>query len=74
MSLRHAPLKDLQVNGEVHGFRSGLTLLTLLQELNISPQQVAVAVNDDFYPGARIPDRPLAPGDIVEIVRITGGG
>ncbi len=68
------PLKDLQVNGEAHAFTPGLTLLTLLRELNISPQQVAVAVGDDFYPGARIPDRLLAPGDTVEIVRITGGG
>lgn len=68
------PLEDLQVNGEPHPFVSGLTLLALLCELDISPQQVAVAVGDDFYPGARIPDRPLEPGDTVEIVRITGGG
>lgn len=68
------PLEDLQVNGEPHPFLPGLTLLNLLRELDISPQRVAVAVNDDFYPGAQIPDRPLAPGDTVEIVRITGGG
>lgn len=68
------PLENLQVNGRAHACAPGLTLLTLLRELNISPQAVAVAVNDDFYPGARIPDRPLEPGDTVEIVRITGGG
>ena len=68
------PLGNVQVNGETHPFNPGLTLLTLLRELNISPQQVAVAVNDDFYPGAQIPDRPLHAGDTVEIVRITGGG
>ncbi|GGL86556.1 thiamine biosynthesis protein ThiS [Deinococcus aerolatus] len=74
MPLEKVPLKDLQLNGEPHPYRAGLTLLLLLRELNISPERVAVAVNDDFYPGARIPDRPLAPGDTVEIVRITGGG
>ncbi|MDV6376520.1 sulfur carrier protein ThiS [Deinococcus arenicola] len=66
--------EELQVNGTAHPFAPGLTLLTLLQKLNISPQGVAVAVNDDFYPGAQIPDRALQAGDTVEIVRITGGG
>ncbi|CAM3592522.1 Thiamine biosynthesis protein ThiS [Deinococcus saxicola] len=68
------PLEELQVNGGACPFNPGLTLLTLLRELDISPQQVAVAVNDDFYPGAQIPDRPLQAGDTVEIVYITGGG
>ncbi|MFC6661720.1 MoaD/ThiS family protein [Deinococcus multiflagellatus] len=33
---------------------------------------MAVAVNDDFYPGARVPDRALKDGDVIEIVRILG--
>ncbi|MGM9323266.1 sulfur carrier protein ThiS [Deinococcus aquaticus] len=35
---------------------------------------MAVAVNDDFYPGAQAPDRPLEEDDVIEIVRIIGGG
>ena len=64
----------MQVNGETHPHRPGLTLHTLLRELDVQPERVAVAVNDDFYPGARVPDRLLEPRDIIEIVRIIGGG
>lgn len=64
----------MRVNGEPYPHREGLTLHALLHELNVRPERVAVAVGDDFYPGARVPDRPLAEGDAVEIVRITGGG
>ncbi|MEW6421418.1 MAG: sulfur carrier protein ThiS [Deinococcota bacterium] len=64
----------MQVNGQPHPYREGLTLHALLRELNVSPERVAVAVGDDFYPGARIPDRPLEEQDVIEIVRIIGGG
>ncbi|MFC4638952.1 sulfur carrier protein ThiS [Deinococcus hohokamensis] len=67
-------LTALQVNGKPHPYRDGLTLLGLLRDLNVRPEGVAVAVNDDFYPGARAPDRPLTPGDTIEIVRVIGGG
>ncbi|ACO45282.1 sulfur carrier protein ThiS [Deinococcus deserti] len=64
----------MQVNGQPHPHRPGLTLHALLRELDVRPERVAVAVNDDFYPGARVPDRPLEPRDTIEIVRIIGGG
>lgn len=64
----------LLVNGERRPLAPGLTLLTLLNDLKIRPDQVAVAVNDDFYPGARVPNRALEDGDVIEIVRIIGGG
>ncbi|ADV67850.1 sulfur carrier protein ThiS [Deinococcus maricopensis] len=64
----------MTVNGQPHTFAPGLTLLGLLRTLSVDPARVAVAVNDDFYPGARIPDRELTERDVIEIVRITGGG
>ncbi|WP_221090009.1 sulfur carrier protein ThiS [Deinococcus aquaedulcis] len=64
----------MRVNGEAHPYTPGLTLWTLLRDLNVDPARVAVAVNDDFYPGARVPDRDLKDGDVIEIVRILGGG
>lgn len=64
----------LSVNGEPHPLRPGLTLLTLLRDLGVDPARVAVAVNNDFYPGARVPDRSLEDHDVIEIVRIIGGG
>lgn len=64
----------LLVNGDARPLTPGVTLLTLLDALGIDPARVAVAVNDDFYPGARVPDRVLEDGDVIEIVRIIGGG
>ncbi|WP_051935509.1 sulfur carrier protein ThiS [Deinococcus sp. YIM 77859] len=64
----------MQVNGELYPYRAGLTLHALLRELGIPLERVAVAVNDDFYPGARVPDRPLSEQDVIEIVRVIGGG
>ncbi|MBZ9749916.1 sulfur carrier protein ThiS [Deinococcus sp. HMF7604] len=64
----------MRVNGDPYPLTPGLSLPALLHALNIDPARVAVAVNDDFYPGARIPDRALHEGDVVEIVRILGGG
>lgn len=74
MSVNAAAPRPLQVNGQSHPYRDGLTLHGLLRDLNVRPEGVAVAVGDDFYPGARVPDRRLAPGDTIEIVRIIGGG
>ena len=64
----------MQVNGQSYPHRDGLTLHALLEELQIDRQRVAVAHNDEFYPGAQVPDVPLSNADLVEIVRIVGGG
>lgn len=64
----------MQVNGETHPHREGLTLHRLLTELNISRDKVAIAVNDDFFAGGTAPDITLNEHDTVEIVRMIGGG
>ncbi|MHA0036206.1 sulfur carrier protein ThiS (plasmid) [Deinococcus sp. PESE-38] len=69
-----APRSFMQVNGEPRPCVPGLTLHGLLRELDIRPERVAIAVNDDFYPGGQAPDRELEEADVVEIVRVIGGG
>ncbi|SMB79954.1 sulfur carrier protein ThiS [Deinococcus hopiensis] len=64
----------MQVNGQPFVHTPGLTLHALLRELGVPPERVAVALNDDFYPGARVPDRELRPGDVIEVVRVVAGG
>lgn len=64
----------MRVNGEPYPHRAGLTLHTLLRELEIAPERVAIAVNDDFYAGAKAPDLALNEADVIEIVRMVGGG
>lgn len=64
----------LTVNGEARPLTPGLTLHALLRDLNVNPSRVAVGVNDDVYPGTRAPHRTLEAGDVIEIVRVIGGG
>lgn len=64
----------MQVNGEFHPFTPDLTLHDLLAKLEIPPQRIAVAINDNFYAGAQAPDCMLHEGDVIEIVKIIGGG
>ena len=64
----------MHVNGQPRPFTPDLTLHQLLRELNIDPERVAIAVNDDFYAGGQAPDRPLDERDVVEIVKVIGGG
>ena len=64
----------MQVNGKPHPHAPGLTLHALLRELDVQPERVAIAVNDDFYPGGQAPDRELKEADVVEIVKVIGGG
>ncbi|GGJ69745.1 thiamine phosphate synthase [Deinococcus aquiradiocola] len=70
----YAQAATLTVNGEARPCPPGLTLHALLRDLNVDASRVAVAHNDDFHPGARVPDAPLLPGDVLDIVRVTVGG
>ncbi|WP_261664967.1 thiamine phosphate synthase [Deinococcus sp. Marseille-Q6407] len=62
------------LNGDPAPLSAGLTLLALLHELDVDPARVAAAVNDDFYPAGSLPDRPLSPGDVVDVVQMMVGG
>jgi thiamine biosynthesis protein ThiS len=65
---------EIVLNGESRQVGSGLTVLTLLSELGIDPERVAVEMNREII---RQPDWPKAPvgrGAQVEIVQFVGGG
>ena len=62
------------VNGRPHAWRDGLTLLALLAELEVDPRRVVVMHGAEVHRAGRIPDVPVAPGDVVEIVTMMPGG
>lgn len=64
----------MKVNGEEKQCTEGLTLHGLLKDLEIRPEKVAIAVNDDFYTGGKAPDIDLKETDVIEIVHMIGGG
>jgi thiamine biosynthesis protein ThiS len=50
------------------------TVLALLEELGLNPACTVVERNHDIVDRAAYGDAALAQGDVLEIVRIVGGG
>ncbi len=65
----------LTVNGEKKEFPKPLSIAELLHQLKISSNiRVAVALNGQVIPKKEHPNTPLKENDVVEIVRMVGGG
>ena len=65
---------ELKVNGEPQTVPDQLTVLQLLERLQVTPEQVVVEVNLTVLKRAQHATTMLRPGDVVEIVRFVGGG
>ncbi|TAH37885.1 MAG: sulfur carrier protein ThiS [Planctomycetota bacterium] len=64
----------IQVNGAARPWREGLTVAGLLAELRAAAAGVAVERNGAVIRRADWERTVLAPGDVVEIVALVGGG
>lgn len=62
------------VNGETREILEGMTLLELLHELELRPEQVAVERNLHVVPRKEFAGIVLLSGDVLEIVTLVGGG
>ena len=62
------------LNGDSVETAAGSTVETLLQQLGISRERVAVELNADIVPKANYEKRLLSDGDKIEIVHFVGGG
>jgi thiamine biosynthesis protein ThiS len=65
---------EIVLNGEICQVGAGLTVLSLLGQLGIDPERVAVEMNREII---RQPDwsrSPVDPGAEIEIVQFVGGG
>jgi sulfur carrier protein len=65
---------DIDINGEARQVPPRCTLQDLVKRLELAHQALALAVNRSVVPRQQWPERELAPGDKVEIVRAIGGG
>jgi thiamine biosynthesis protein ThiS len=65
---------EITVNGNARRADSGATVASLLTELGIAPERVAVERNLDIVARERFPDTPLTDGDRIEIIQFVGGG
>lgn len=62
------------VNGEERAVSEGTTVASLLADLGLARQHVAVEANREIVPRAEHDARRLADGDQLEIVTFVGGG
>lgn len=64
----------VELNGESKELTEGTTLLSLIEQLSLAPERVAVELNRDVVRRADWPATQLSDGDRVEIVHFVGGG
>jgi sulfur carrier protein len=64
----------LQVNGRRVELDGPTALLTYLEKLGVSPRAVAVELNGVIIERSAYEGASLSDGDVVEIVRMVGGG
>jgi len=64
----------LKVNGAACEVTAGSSVQDLLEQLDFSPEGVAVALNLKVLPRSEWSLRRLQDGDTVEVVRAVGGG
>ncbi|MET0625108.1 MAG: sulfur carrier protein ThiS [Pyrinomonadaceae bacterium] len=64
----------VEVNGEAKEVEEGATLLSLVEQLALAPERLAVEHNREVVRRADWPAHRLSDGDRVEIVHFVGGG
>ncbi len=65
---------QLLVNGVIREVPEGITIATLLADLKVRREGVAVAVNQAVIPKLEHTSAALMPEDQVEIIQAVGGG
>jgi sulfur carrier protein len=69
-----AETATISLNGQLRPLADGTSVATLLTELGLPANHVAVEVNLGLVPRAIHGEHVLADGDRVEIVTLVGGG
>lgn len=64
----------LTINGQDRQFDSALTISSLLAQLGMKSDRVAVELNRELVPRERWTSTQLSDGDKLEIVHFVGGG
>lgn len=64
----------LIINGAEREFTNVSTLASLVDQLGMKPDRVAIERNRDIVPRDRWSETTLADGDRLEIVHFVGGG
>jgi thiamine biosynthesis protein ThiS len=64
----------ITINGELREIPDGLTVVALLQHLEMTADRVAIERNLDILARAKWQETAVQPNDRFEIVHLVGGG
>lgn len=65
---------QIQINGDTRSFSDGITLLELINQIEMPAQRIAVELNREVVRRSDWETTLLNDGDKVEIVHFVGGG
>jgi sulfur carrier protein len=65
---------EIQVNGDLRSVSDQATVADLLATFGLTPERVAIEVNERLVRRTDYAQTRLQPGDRVEIVTLVGGG
>lgn len=65
---------NIIINGEDKSFHKEMTVIELLKELDIPLKGIAVEINKEIIPRGIHSEVAVKDKDIIEIVRMVGGG
>lgn len=65
---------EVMLNGEPRAVAQHTTVATLVAELRLQPERLAIEYNLEILPRRAWADTVLAAGDRLEIVHFVGGG
>ncbi|MCP5021053.1 MAG: sulfur carrier protein ThiS [bacterium] len=67
-------MNEIQVNGESRTFESAITIGQLLVELGVPVETTLVEHNRQVVPRTEFDSTRIEEGDVLELVRLVGGG
>ena len=65
---------QVTINGENRDVKEGLTVLALLEDLELQPEAMVVQRNENVIERSDFATIQLDEGDVIELVRFVGGG
>ncbi len=62
------------INGKQQTLEGPTTVAAYIEALPVNQRQVAVAINGEVVPRVQWPTAVINDGDVLEVVRMVGGG
>ena len=65
---------NITLNGEPRDVQADMTIRSLIESLSLKPELTAVQLNETIVHRDDVGATMLSDGDVVELIRVVGGG